>query len=33
MLVAAAGVKPEKVLEKSRKESVAGVVNFTLRIR
>jgi hypothetical protein len=33
MLVATAGVEPEKVSERPRKESVVGVVNFTLRIR
>jgi hypothetical protein len=33
MLVAAAGVKPEKVSEMPRKESVVGVVTLTLRIR
>jgi hypothetical protein len=32
MLVAAAGVKPEKVSEMPRKESVVGWVTFTLRI-
>jgi hypothetical protein len=33
MLVAAAGVKPEKVSEMPRKESVVDVVTLTLRIR